>query len=46
MDKILDWGHQIPSAPDTIRKLFVFPLYACRFFLKKIKMNDFEQYLI
>jgi len=20
MDKILDWGHQIPSAPDTIRK--------------------------
>lgn len=20
MDNILDWGHQIPSAPDTIRK--------------------------
>lgn len=23
MDKILDWGHQIPSAPDTIRKYFI-----------------------
>jgi len=20
MEKILDWGHQIPSAPDTVRE--------------------------
>lgn len=24
MDKILDWGHQIPSAPDTVRKYCFF----------------------
>jgi len=22
MDKILDWGHQIPSAPDTMRMYY------------------------
>jgi len=22
MDKILDWGHQVPSAPDTMRKYY------------------------
>lgn len=27
MDKILDWGHQVPSAPDTICKCFFFTVY-------------------
>lgn len=30
MDKILDWGHQIPSAPDTIRKFSIYyRIYIC-----------------